>query len=92
MLRTAEPPPFPYSGSSAFLKPDGDPVRIVQRRTDGRVLVSRDLPKFLRSASTELTVEFTRLAEDRKDAIVLEARQRTPAPRPQRRRRTRKAR
>jgi hypothetical protein len=29
--------PFPFPGAPAFLKPDADPVRIIQRRTDGRV-------------------------------------------------------
>jgi hypothetical protein len=81
----AHPAPFPCPGAPAFLKPNADPVRIVQRRTDGRVLVSRDLPKFLRSASTELTVDFDDLAENEKDAIVITKGALTPKPRPRRR-------
>ena len=83
MLASAAP--FPFPGAPAFMKPDAVPVRIIQRRTDGRVLVSRDLPKFLRSASTELTVDFAELAETAKEAIVLEPRATTPLPRPRRR-------
>jgi hypothetical protein len=86
--------PFPFPGAPACLKPDADPVRIIQRRTDGRVLVSRDLPSFLRSASTELTVDFADLAETEKGAIVIEPRQceprrRTPRPSTSRRLRAR---
>ena len=83
MLASAAP--FPFPGAPAFMKPDAVPVRIIQRRTDGRVLVSRDLPKFLRSASTELTVDFAELAETAKEAVVLEPRAITPTPRPRRR-------
>lgn len=77
--------PFPCPGAPAFLKPDGVPVRIHQHRPDGRVLISRDEPSFLRSASTQTTVDFVELAETRKDAIVVEPRAIAPTPRPPRR-------
>lgn len=83
MLASAAP--FPFPGAPAFLKPNGAPVRIHQHRPDGRVLVSRDEPSFLRSASTQTTVEFAELAETEKDAIVAEPRAITPTPRPRRR-------
>lgn len=81
----ASPAPFPFPGAPAFLKPDAAPVRIIQRRNDGRVLVHRDLPSFLRSASTELTVDFDELAATEKEAVVLEPRAVTPKPLPRRR-------
>ncbi len=34
------PAPFPYPGSHGFLVPSAEPCRILQRRADGRLLVS----------------------------------------------------
>lgn len=38
MLST--PAPFPFPGARAFLVPSAEPCRILQRRADGRVLIS----------------------------------------------------
>jgi hypothetical protein len=91
MLRTAEPIPFPCSGAAAFLKPDAAPVTIIQRRLDGRYLVSRVVPRKRRSASTEFSVELAQLAATAAEADELSASRRRrvaepapPAARPRR--------
>lgn len=77
----ATPATYPASGSFAYLKPNGETVRILQRRADGRLLISKTGPAtsgdLARRASTELTVAADDLAEHHTDAVA--------PPRPRRR-------
>lgn len=60
--------PYPHPGSTAFLKPSGQACRILQRRHDGRVLISLNRvslhdPDIAVRASGNRTVEASELAK-----------------------------
>lgn len=54
MLKT--PTEFPHQGSTAYLTPHGEEVRIIQRNADGTALIAHQRPVALRSASDTRTV------------------------------------
>ncbi len=64
---------FPNPGATAFLKPEGRELRIIQHRCDGRLLVQRVGPEWDRSqrATGTMTVERTDIAATRDEAIVV---------------------
>lgn len=63
---------FPHAGSICFLKPEGQELRIVQHRCDGRLLVQRIGPEWSRSdrASGTMTVDRKEVAANQIDAIT----------------------
>lgn len=65
--------PFPNPGSTAFLKPDGRQLRIVQHCCDGRLLVQRVGPEWDRSqrATGTMTVGREEITATRDEAIVI---------------------
>ncbi|AKM09850.1 hypothetical protein [Croceicoccus naphthovorans] len=80
---------FPYPGSTGYLKPQGDPVRIIQRRADGRLLVQKLSPvqhlapasssAAVGGASRTLTAPAADVCERQIDAIETRAQQRRRA-------------
>ncbi len=77
----AAPAPFPHPGSTAWLKPDGRQLRIIQHTCDGRLLCQRVETDRTRatSASGTTTVALADVAEHRLDAIESRATKRRRA-------------
>lgn len=77
---------FPHPGSTAFLAPDGQQVRIIQRNADGRALVGRQGQHPAdRCASDTFTVDAGTLHETYDDAVA-RPRARSAGGRPRRQR------
>lgn len=72
---------FPNPGATAFLKPEGRELRIIQHRCDGRLLVQRVGPEWDRSqrATGTMTVDRTDVAATRDEAIIVSKRRRKAA-------------
>lgn len=64
-----QPAEFPHPGSTAFLAPHGEQVRIIQRNADGTVLVALQRRPSDRSASDTRTVPATDLHAKAEAAI-----------------------
>lgn len=67
MLRT--PSEFPHPGSTAYLSPHGEEVRVIQRNADGTVLIALQRLAPDRSASDTRTVARADLHEAQAAAI-----------------------
>ncbi|MDR7102963.1 hypothetical protein [Croceicoccus sp. BE223] len=69
---------FPFPGSTAFLRPEGRELRIIQHQCDGRLLVQRVGPEWDRSqrATGTMTVERADVAATRDEAIIIAKRRR----------------
>ncbi|MDR7101490.1 hypothetical protein [Croceicoccus sp. BE223] len=72
---------FPFAGSTAFLKPEGRELRVIQHQCDGRLLVQRVGPEWDRSqrATGTMTVERTDVTATRDEAIIVTKRGRKAA-------------
>lgn len=69
--------PFPHPGATAFLRPSGEEVRILQRRADGGVTIAV-ADRFKRASSTR-TVPLADLAPTREQALPQPARRKRRA-------------
>lgn len=72
MLR--QPAEFPHPGSTAFLAPHGEEVRILQRKGADEVLIAHQRHPALRSASDNRTVALAHLHQTQEAAIGLKPR------------------
>lgn len=75
MLST--PAPFPQAGSKAFLRPRGEEVRIIQRRSDGACTIAV-AEQFKRASSTR-TVALADLAATQEEVWASKAQRRRKA-------------
>lgn len=77
----ATPAPFPHPGSTAWLKPDGRQLRIIQHTCDGRLLCQRvdTVRTHATRASGTTTVAMADVTEHRLDAIETRASKRRRA-------------
>lgn len=64
----SSPADFPHTGSTAYLAPSGEAVRIQQRNADGTALIS--IAAFAGKACGNKTVELARLHATRDAAIA----------------------
>lgn len=77
----ATPAPFPHPGSTAWLRPEGHQLRIIQHTCDGRLLCQRvetDRTRATRASGTT-TVAMADVTADRLDAIESRASKRRRA-------------
>lgn len=66
------PAEYPHPGSDAFLAPGGDPLRIIQRRADGRLVVALTDARFPpERASGNRTVEAAEVHPAREAATAV---------------------